>query len=167
MAGVVRLRDNFNPAARIYCSIWSRIHPDSNHASQLNQYTSVYPCRLSGQTDHRVTLSVAKTVYWYCMSHFLSVITNHTSPVLPSLILNGRSQMQEGKNWILPKEMSANRFFWDSLAGNLVKTLMSLYWTERKERGYGLKTLACVRVVKCAHHFFQSSLQSHSLNDTR
>ncbi len=24
------------------------------------------------------------------------------------------SQMQEGKNWILPKEMNANRFFWDS-----------------------------------------------------
>ncbi len=22
--------------------------------------------------------------------------------------------MQEGKNWILPKEMNANRFFWDS-----------------------------------------------------
>jgi hypothetical protein len=22
--------------------------------------------------------------------------------------------MQGGKNWILPKEMSANRFFWDS-----------------------------------------------------
>ncbi len=22
--------------------------------------------------------------------------------------------MQRGKNWILPKEMNANRFFWDS-----------------------------------------------------
>jgi hypothetical protein len=22
--------------------------------------------------------------------------------------------MQEGKNWILPKQMNANRFFWDS-----------------------------------------------------
>jgi hypothetical protein len=28
--------------------------------------------------------------------------------------MNGKFQMQGGKNWILPKEMNANRFFWDS-----------------------------------------------------
>jgi hypothetical protein len=28
--------------------------------------------------------------------------------------MNGRFQMQGGKNWFLPKEMNANRFFWDS-----------------------------------------------------
>jgi hypothetical protein len=28
--------------------------------------------------------------------------------------MNGRFQMKGGKNWILPKEMNANRFFWDS-----------------------------------------------------
>jgi hypothetical protein len=28
--------------------------------------------------------------------------------------MNGIFQMQGGKNWILPKEMNANRFFWDS-----------------------------------------------------
>jgi hypothetical protein len=28
--------------------------------------------------------------------------------------MNGRFQMQGGKNWILPKLMNANRFFWDS-----------------------------------------------------
>jgi hypothetical protein len=28
--------------------------------------------------------------------------------------MNGRFQIQGGKNWILPKEMHANRFFWDS-----------------------------------------------------
>jgi hypothetical protein len=28
--------------------------------------------------------------------------------------MNGRSQMQGGKNLILPKEINANRFFWDS-----------------------------------------------------
>ncbi len=28
--------------------------------------------------------------------------------------MNGRFQMQGGKNRILPKEMNANRFFWDS-----------------------------------------------------
>ncbi len=28
--------------------------------------------------------------------------------------MNGRFQMQRGKNWIFPKEMNANRFFWDS-----------------------------------------------------
>ena len=28
--------------------------------------------------------------------------------------MNGRFQMQGGKNWFLPKKMNANRFFWDS-----------------------------------------------------
>ncbi len=28
--------------------------------------------------------------------------------------MNGRIQMQGGKNWILPKQVNANRFFWDS-----------------------------------------------------
>jgi hypothetical protein len=28
--------------------------------------------------------------------------------------MNGKSQMQEGKNWILPKETNANWFFRDS-----------------------------------------------------
>ena len=28
--------------------------------------------------------------------------------------MNGRFQMQGGKNWFLPKEMNENRFFWDS-----------------------------------------------------
>jgi hypothetical protein len=28
--------------------------------------------------------------------------------------MNGRSQMQRSKNWILPEEINANRFFWDS-----------------------------------------------------
>ncbi len=28
--------------------------------------------------------------------------------------MNGQFQMQGGKNWIFPKEMNANRFFWDS-----------------------------------------------------
>jgi hypothetical protein len=28
--------------------------------------------------------------------------------------MNGRFQMQGGKNWFFPKEVNANRFFWDS-----------------------------------------------------
>jgi hypothetical protein len=28
--------------------------------------------------------------------------------------MNGRFQMQGSKNWILPKDINANRFFWDS-----------------------------------------------------
>jgi hypothetical protein len=28
--------------------------------------------------------------------------------------MNGRFQMQGGKNWIFQKEINANRFFWDS-----------------------------------------------------
>ncbi len=51
--------------------------------------------------------------------------------------MNGRSQMQGGKNWIW--EINANRFFWDShWAGNLDKPILSLYGTELRERGYGL-----------------------------
>jgi hypothetical protein len=51
--------------------------------------------------------------------------------------MNGISQMQGGTNWILPKGMKANRFFQNSLTGNLEKPLMSLNGTQR-ERGYGL-----------------------------
>ncbi len=56
--------------------------------------------------------------------------------------MNGRSQMQGGKNWILPKETHANRFFWLLLARNLEKSLMSLYGTEWREHGYGLRKLS-------------------------
>jgi hypothetical protein len=28
--------------------------------------------------------------------------------------MNGKSQMQGGKNWILTKDINANQFFWDS-----------------------------------------------------
>ena len=43
--------------------------------------------------------------------------------------MNGRFQIQGDKNWILPKEMNANRFFWGlSLAGNLVKTTLVPLW---------------------------------------
>ena len=43
--------------------------------------------------------------------------------------MNGRFQMQGGKNWILPKEINANRIFWDShLARNLVKTTYVPLW---------------------------------------
>ncbi len=53
--------------------------------------------------------------------------------------MNARFQMQGGKNWILPKEMNANRFFWDSHWPEMVKLLMFLYGTEWRERGYGLR----------------------------
>ncbi len=35
-------------------------------------------------------------------------------PRAEAVDMNGRFQMQGGKNWFLPKEMNANRFFWDS-----------------------------------------------------
>ncbi len=35
----------------------------------------------------------------------------HTSEAVD---MNGRFQIQGGKNWFLLKEMNANRFFWDS-----------------------------------------------------
>jgi hypothetical protein len=51
--------------------------------------------------------------------------------------MNGRFQKQGGKNWISPKEMESV-LLGLSLAGNLVKPLISLYGTEWRERGYGL-----------------------------
>jgi hypothetical protein len=55
--------------------------------------------------------------------------------------MNGRFQMQGGKNWIFPKEMNANRFFWDShwleIWSNHFCPSMG-YRTEWRERGYGL-----------------------------
>ncbi len=44
--------------------------------------------------------------------------------------------MVGGLNRLLPKEINANRFFWDShwlMIGNLVKPLLSLYGTEWRE----------------------------------
>ncbi len=55
--------------------------------------------------------------------------------------MNGRFQMQGGKNWILPKyeiDQIKPVLLGLSLAGNLVKPLTSLYGTEWRERGYGL-----------------------------
>jgi hypothetical protein len=53
--------------------------------------------------------------------------------------MNGRSQMQGGKNSIFAERDKYKpvpvRL---SLAGNLEKPLMSLYGTEWRERGYGL-----------------------------
>jgi hypothetical protein len=57
--------------------------------------------------------------------------------------MNVRSRMQGGKNRILPKVMNANRFFrdchWLEIWKNWEKPLLSLYGTERRERGYGLR----------------------------
>jgi hypothetical protein len=53
--------------------------------------------------------------------------------------MNGRFQMQGGKNGILPKETNENRFYCDShwLEIWSSKPLMSLYGTEWREPGYG------------------------------
>jgi hypothetical protein len=52
--------------------------------------------------------------------------------------MNGRSQMQGSKNWILPQDKCKLVLLRLSLAGNLEKPLMSLYGTEWRERSYGL-----------------------------
>jgi hypothetical protein len=52
--------------------------------------------------------------------------------------MNGRVQMQEGKNWILTKDIKCKPVLLGlSLAGNLAKPPMSHYGTEWRERGYG------------------------------
>jgi hypothetical protein len=56
--------------------------------------------------------------------------------------MNGIYQLG-GKNWILPKEMNANRFFRDSrwLESGKTTYCMSLNGTEWRERGYGLRKI--------------------------
>jgi len=67
--------------------------------------------------------------------------------------MNGRSQMQGGKNWILPKDINANRFFLRlSLAGNMEKPLFSNYGTEWRERGYGLGRSAARLIFSSARN---------------
>jgi hypothetical protein len=57
--------------------------------------------------------------------------------------MNGRFQMQRGKNWILPKEMNENRFFWDSHWLEIWSNHLcpSMGPNGGIERGYGLSTL--------------------------
>jgi hypothetical protein len=55
--------------------------------------------------------------------------------------MNGRFQMQGGKNYFAEKGQCKPVLLGLSLAGTLVKPLLSLYGTEWRERGYGL----CVR----------------------
>ncbi len=40
--------------------------------------------------------------------------TQYTHCYPEAVDMNGRFQMQGGKNWILPKDFNTNRFFWDS-----------------------------------------------------
>ncbi len=47
--------------------------------------------------------------------------------------MNRWSQIQGGQSWILPKEINANRFFWDSY---WLESGKPLYGTEWRERGY-------------------------------
>ncbi len=52
--------------------------------------------------------------------------------------MNGRFQMQEGKLDSAEVGQCKPVLLGLSLAGNLVKPLLSLYGTEWRERGYGL-----------------------------
>jgi hypothetical protein len=62
-------------------------------------------------------------------SHFLRFFVTPESHLIEREIANaGR------KNWILPQEMNANRFFWDS---HWLEIWSNLHETEWKERGYG------------------------------
>jgi hypothetical protein len=53
--------------------------------------------------------------------------------------MNWRSQMQGGKNWILPKEIKVQTGSSETLIGwKSGKPVMSLNGTEWRDRGYGL-----------------------------
>jgi hypothetical protein len=48
------------------------------------------------------------------MLFFYSAVSLISCKTTEAVDMNGRFQMQGGKNWILPKYINANRFFWDS-----------------------------------------------------
>jgi hypothetical protein len=104
-------------------------------------YLSYRPARL-----HRLAESMPRSrflgfinVYKYGLSTLRAVLRRYD--------MNGGFQMQGGKNWILSKEMNAPVLLGLSLAGNLVKPLLSLYGTKWRERGNGL----CMRIQLCEY----------------
>jgi len=46
----------------------------------------------------------------------------------PEYDMNGRFQIQGGKNWILPKEINANRFFWELIGWKSGQTTYDPLW---------------------------------------
>jgi hypothetical protein len=51
--------------------------------------------------------------------------------------MNGIIQMQGGKNWILPKYINANRFFWDS---HWLEILSNHFWPSMGPNGVSVAT---------------------------
>ena len=74
-------------------------------------------------------------------SYFTDLVTSWELAHQRRYDMNGRSQMQGGKNKCKPVLLRL------SLAGNLEKPLLSLYGTEWRERGYGLRMLCTVQAV--------------------
>jgi hypothetical protein len=66
--------------------------------------------------------------------------------------MNGWSQMQGGKNLILPKEINANRFFWESHWLEIwINHLCPSTWDRMHGEGvaeYGLSTLPRTRLIQ-------------------
>ncbi len=79
--------------------------------------------------------------------------------------MNRRFQMQGGKNWILPEiDLCKPVLLGISLAGNLVKPLLSLYGTEWRERGYGLwreRWLSCILYNRIGEKMFLKVVHSY------
>ncbi len=62
--------------------------------------------------------------------------------------MNGRSLLQGGKNWILPKEINANRFFWDSHWLEIWSNhFCPSYGTDWRELGNGLRDWRVITVL--------------------
>ncbi len=55
-----------------------------------------------------------KSIQWVFDSAERKAIVKIYCQFPEAVDMNRRFQMQGGKNWFLPKEMNANRFFWDS-----------------------------------------------------
>jgi hypothetical protein len=89
--------------------------------------------------------------------------------------MNGKFQMQGGKNWIFPKEVNANRFFWDShwleiWSNHFCPSLDSVVYLVSRRTGNGIslrkKTGAKSRVKTTSERLNESiaELNSNSYN---
>ncbi len=82
---------------------------------QSRQACTGWPLESYGRCcDSEPNKTTAKQTFCnYSPLWFYHIFPPFSCPLAEAVDMNGRFQMQGGKNWFLPKEMNANRFFWD------------------------------------------------------
>jgi hypothetical protein len=89
-----------------------------NNPFRIKKHASLVKCRKISRKWQKRQLQNFTTAQVSCLMvnryHDIRSVTQRAWRTTEAVDMNGRFQMQGGKNWFLPKEMNANRFFWDS-----------------------------------------------------